>query len=276
MRYYEKQGLILKRGDHGEDVLELQRDFITLAYDIIEPPDGDFGPQTEGAVRSFQAIGKGHVTGIVETVVASALHAMAVEPPCTDTKLGLPFIIGPHYDSRAEAAIDMVVIHYTGSGTLAGTVRWFQDPASRVSAHYLVGKDGSIVQMVREGERAWHAGESLWKGRSNCNRFSIGIEVINWGLLEKKFDGFYCAINNQYTQRYNGTTPVKIAGKYWEPYTDEQYEALSELVRDIQGRRGVDLEMIVGHTDIAPDRKIDPGAHFDWTRFRQSLLPEPV
>ncbi len=276
MRYYEKQGLILKRGDHGGDVLELQSDLISLAYDITEPHDGDYGPQTERAVRSFQAIAGGHVTGIVETVVASALHAMAIDPPVTDTGLEIPFVIGPHYDSRSEAIIDMIVIHYTGSGTLVGTARWFQDPASSVSAHYLVGKDGAIVQMVKEGERAWHAGASVWQGRSNCNRFSIGVEIINWGLLEKKDDGFYCAINNQYTQRYNGQRPVEMAGKYWEPYTDKQYEALAELVRDIQERRGIDLEMIVGHTDIAPGRKIDPGAHFDWARFRQSLLPSPV
>ncbi|VAV83689.1 1,6-anhydro-N-acetylmuramyl-L-alanine amidase [hydrothermal vent metagenome] len=277
MQYYEKQGLNLKRGDKGADVRELQSDLISLAYNITAPPDGDYGWQTEKAVRSFQAIGGADVTGVVDYEVARALHKMAVDPPVTDTKFGgVPFIICPHYSSRKGEPVDMIVIHYTASGSLDGTTSWFQGPESKVSAHYLVGKDGSVVQMVKEADKAWHAGTSEWMGRSNCNVFSIGIEIINWGILQKKDDGFYCAINNKYTQKYNGETPVESGDHFWEPYTGEQYEALAELVRDIIQRRGIEVARVVGHSDIAPVRKTDPGAHFDWARFRKSLAVEPV
>jgi N-acetylmuramoyl-L-alanine amidase len=276
MSYYEKQGLSLKRGDKGEDVRGLQSDLISLAYDITAPPDGDYGWQTETAVRSFQAIGGADDVGVVNYEMARALHEMAMNPPVSDVKQGVPFIIGPHYSSRKGELIDMIVIHYTASSTLNGTTRWFQDPESKVSAHYLVGKDGAVVQMVKEADKAWHAGKSEWAGRSNCNGFSVGIEIINWGILKKKDDGFYCAINNKYTQKYNGATPVEKDGLFWEPYTDEQYEALSQLVGDIMQRRGVVVERVVGHSDIAPGRKTDPGAHFDWGRFRGLLSPVPV
>src|SRR5262249_23941799 len=106
----------------------------------------------------------------------------------------------------------------------------------KVSAHYLIRRDGSVVQYVSPELRAWHAGESTWKGRSRCNDFSIGIEL-------------------------EGSDDV--------PFSEPQYEALTNLARELQSRFGK-LDF-AGHSDIAPERKTDPGPWFDWERFRASV-----
>lgn len=109
----------------------------------------------------------------------------------------------------------------------------------RVSAHCLIRRDGELVQYVPFGARAWHAGVSSWQGREACNDFSIGIEL-------------------------EGTDEI--------PYTDAQYFALTGLTRAISARYpAVTMEKIVGHCDIAPGRKTDPGESFQWSRFREML-----
>lgn len=116
----------------------------------------------------------------------------------------------------------------------------------RVSAHFFIRRDGELVQFVACGLRAWHAGVSSWRGRERCNDYSVGIEL-------------------------EGTDD--------EAFTDIQYEVLSELVREL--RRHYPIEALVGHSDIAPGRKTDPGPCFDWTRLgkapggRPDGLPEP-
>jgi AmpD protein len=106
----------------------------------------------------------------------------------------------------------------------------------KVSSHFFIRRTGEIVQFVACSNRAWHAGVSLWQGRTRCNDFSIGVEM----------EGSDC-----------------------EPYTDSQYRRLTYLTRRLQ--RAYRFNGIVGHTDVAPDRKTDPGPHFDWTRYLNSL-----
>lgn len=106
-----------------------------------------------------------------------------------------------------------------------------------VSAHYLVRRDGSVIEYVPPEKRAWHAGASCWKGRDKCNDFSIGVEL-------------------------EGADDV--------PFAEPQYAALAQLARELQRRFGP-LE-VAGHSDIAPGRKTDPGPWFDWERFRASIL----
>ncbi|TJV13499.1 MAG: N-acetylmuramoyl-L-alanine amidase, partial [Mesorhizobium sp.] len=88
--------------------------------------------------------------------------------------------VSPNFGPRRET-VDMIVLHYTGMETGAGAEAWLCDPASEVSSHYLVHEDGRIVQMVRESDRAWHAGKSSWFGRSDINSCSVGIEIVNPG-----------------------------------------------------------------------------------------------
>jgi AmpD protein len=106
----------------------------------------------------------------------------------------------------------------------------------RVSAHFLIRRTGELLQFVPCTRRAWHAGVSEWRGRSGCNDFSIGIEL-------------------------EGTDEV--------PYTELQYRVLAQLARALQS--AYPIGAIVGHSDIAPERKTDPGPSFDWTRFRDSI-----
>jgi AmpD protein len=106
----------------------------------------------------------------------------------------------------------------------------------RVSSHFLIRRDGGIVQFVACGKRAWHAGVSNWAGRQRCNDFSVGIE---------------------------------LEGSDFEPFTDRQYAALARLTRRL--KRRFPIRDIVGHSDIAPDRKTDPGPYFDWPRYRDLL-----
>ena len=153
----------------------------------------------------------------------------------------------------------LIVIHYTGSGGTdgKGDAGWFQDPNSKVSAHFIVGRDGSLIQCVPCNRVAWHAGKSIWKGKANCNGFSIGIEVDNWGLLTKAADGkFYPPSKN--AKPIAPADVVEINGRYWERFPQAQVEATAQLVKAL--REGIaSLKDIAGHRDIAPGRKIDPG-----------------
>lgn len=167
---------------------------------------------------------------------------------------GARWIPSPNHDARPDdAAISLVVIHGISlpPGEFGG--EWITDlfldrlhPGAhpyfaglagvRVSAHFLVRREGEVIQYVPCELRAWHAGKSSWKGRERCNDFSIGIEL-------------------------EGTD-------YW-PYTDAQYDSLAHLTRALFERYGA-LDL-AGHSDIAPGRKTDPGPHFDWPRYRAAI-----
>jgi N-acetylmuramoyl-L-alanine amidase len=149
----------------------------------------------------------------------------------------------PNFNSRDGAKIDTVVLHHTASsGSAQSTGSYFQNPANEVSSHYIVGKDGTIVQSVADGNRSWHAGTSEFKGRSDVNDFSIGIEICNLG---------------------NGT----------DPYTDAQYKALAKLVAYLQDTYGISWERVTGHKDVAlpRGRKIDPSANFSYDRLKSEV-----
>ncbi len=148
----------------------------------------------------------------------------------------------PNFGPRPTGCeIDMLIIHYTGMKTTALSLERMCDPLSEVSAHYLIDENGSIYQLVAEKERAWHAGESYWKGRSDTNSSSIGIELQNpgheWG---------------------------------YRPFPSEQMEALRELALEIVGRHKIPADMVLGHSDVAPARKQDPGHLFDWRWLSES------
>lgn len=142
-------------------------------------------------------------------------------------------MISPNFDAR-PAAPDMIVLHYTEIGEAAARA-WLCNPASKVSSHYLLREDGGVECLVPEAQRAWHAGVSGWEGRGNINVRSIGIEIVNAG---------------------HGPAPT--------PYPTRQIEALIALVADIRARHGIARRHVVGHSDVAPGRKIDPGEAFPW------------
>lgn len=144
--------------------------------------------------------------------------------------------VSPNFGPRRDAAApSIVVLHYTGMETGEGAEAWLCNPASEVSSHYLVHEDGRVVQMVREADRAWHAGKSSWHGLADINSHSVGIEIVNKGPL--------------------GGLPE---------FPDIQIEAVARLCRDIAARHGIAPERILAHSDVAPGRKTDPGPRFPW------------
>ncbi|MBN06356.1 MAG: N-acetylmuramoyl-L-alanine amidase [Rhodospirillaceae bacterium] len=144
----------------------------------------------------------------------------------------------PNHDSREGQMIDMLVLHYTGMQTLQAAIARLTDPKAQVSAHYLVTVSGDLICMVDEGERAWHAGVSYWRGATNINSRSIGVEIENPG-------------------HENG----------YRPFSDIQMDAVTRLCSDILSRHSIPARNVVGHSDVAPTRKTDPGELFDWPRL---------
>jgi N-acetylmuramoyl-L-alanine amidase len=151
----------------------------------------------------------------------------------------------PNFDER-DKPISILVLHYTGMKDAASAIAWLRNPDSKVSCHYLVAEDGQILRMVPEEKRAWHAGRSYWRGNQNLNGISIGIEIVNPG---HEFG--------------------------YQPYPDQQIDALIPLVADIMKRHGITRGNVVGHSDIAPTRKQDPGELFPWGRLAKLRLALP-
>ena len=182
----------------------------------------------------------------------------------------IPFIPALYASSREDAPIDMLVLHYTDGPSLEDCIAIFQDPERRVSCHYIVGLDGTALQMVRDEDCAWHCGTSAWRGREGCNRWSLGIEIVNWGRLEKKDGSFYCWPED-YGMPYSGPSPVSAGGEWWAPYPSGQVEQVESLSGRLVERYRIPLDHIVRHSDIAPDRKIDPGPAFPWSAFKARM-----
>lgn len=139
---------------------------------------------------------------------------------------------------RGCSGPDMVVLHYTAMATAGEALERMCDPAAEVSAHYLVGEDGRVFQLVTEEQRAWHAGVSTWGGEVDVNSHSIGIELAN---------------------------PASLAG--FPPFTAPQMRALEGLLEEITKRWRIAPSRVLGHSDVAPGRKADPGPKFDWRRL---------
>jgi N-acetylmuramoyl-L-alanine amidase len=155
----------------------------------------------------------------------------------------------PNFNARM-APPEMVVLHYTGMQTGEAALARLCDPEAKVSSHYLVEEDGRVFRLVAEERRAWHAGVSFWKKRTDINAASIGIEIVNpgheWG---------------------------------YRPFPDAQVEAVIGLLDAIRGRWTIADGDIVGHSDVAPDRKEDPGELFPWRRLAEAghgLWAEPA
>jgi N-acetylmuramoyl-L-alanine amidase len=143
----------------------------------------------------------------------------------------------PNFDQR-RGPPDMVVLHYTGMRTGAEALERLCDVEAKVSAHYMIEEDGRIYQLVPEERRAWHAGVSFWKGEQDVNAVSIGIELVNPG-----HDFGY------------------------PDFPEMQVEALIGLLDAIRGRWTIPNARILGHSDVAPERKVDPGEKFPWKRL---------
>jgi N-acetylmuramoyl-L-alanine amidase len=148
-------------------------------------------------------------------------------------------VASPNSNDR-KLPISMVVLHYTGMRSAGEALARLCDESSQVSAHYLIDEDGTVTNLVPEAKRAWHSGASYWRGITDVNSASIGIELANpgheWG---------------------------------YRPFPEPQMDALLPLLADMMDRHDIPRANVVGHSDVAPARKTDPGEYFDWRRLGQ-------
>jgi N-acetylmuramoyl-L-alanine amidase len=164
------------------------------------------------------------------------------------------------------------VIHYTAGRSAASSVQWLSNPAARASAHVVVGRDGGITQLVPFDRIAWHAGRSSWKGDMGLNQLSLGIELDNPGRLER-VGGRWRA---WFQEEFDESEVIEAVHKHetrlsgWHSFTPEQIEAAVELSNLLVNK--YDLRDVVGHDDISPGRKSDPGPAFPMSSFRARVL----
>ncbi|WFR94045.1 N-acetylmuramoyl-L-alanine amidase [Rhizobium tumorigenes] len=159
----------------------------------------------------------------------------------------------PNHGERAGGRKpDMILLHYTGMGTADGALDWLCRTESQVSSHYFIHEDGRVLQLVPEARRAWHAGKGVWRKENDINSLSIGIEIANAG--------------------HPGGLPQ---------FPDAQIDAVIELCRDCVERWSIAPERVLGHSDIAPIRKVDPGERFPWAKLHAAgvghwVNPSPI
>lgn len=151
----------------------------------------------------------------------------------------------PNYNER-QLPVTMIVLHYTGMEDGQAALARLTDPGAEVSAHYLIEEDGTVHRLVDEEKRAWHAGKSHWRGITDVNSASVGIELVNPG--------------HEFGYR---------------AFTEAQIDALLPLMQDIKQRHGITRGNVVGHSDVAPTRKQDPGELFPWWRLARVRLAMP-
>ena len=154
--------------------------------------------------------------------------------------------LSPNQDDRG-VPVSLCVLHYTGMKTGEEALARMRDPEAQVSAHYMVEEDGRVFRLVSEDRRAWHAGVAEWRGQTDINARSVGIEIVNpgheWG---------------------------------YRSFPEEQIRAVLALVGEITTRHGIGPAGVIGHSDVAPDRKEDPGELFPWDRLAARGLALPT
>lgn len=170
---------------------------------------------------------------------AAGIPARSAVPSATDSLQPI-WHPSPNFGPRRDGLTpSLIVIHYTAMDSAQAALERLCDPAYEVSAHYLIGSDGTLWQMVREEDRAWHAGAGEWRGKTDINSRSVGIELENTGA---------------------------------HPFSEPQMARLEQVVHQIMARWDIPAEGVIGHSDMAPGRKSDPGPRFDWQRLERQGL----
>ena len=157
-------------------------------------------------------------------------------------KVNYSEVLSPNF-SRRNKKIKYIIIHYTGTKSLIETLDIFKDKRSQVSCHWLISKRGKLYKIVDEENIAWHAGTSFWKGERNLNDSSIGIELDNIGH-----------------------------GIHYKIFSNIQMKVLEKLLNTLIKKYNIKIQNVLGHSDVAPDRKLDPGELFNWGRLAKKKL----
>lgn len=167
-------------------------------------------------------------------VVVALACLTGCAPVPLHSSLAAQWVPSPNHDPRRA---NYVVLHHTGSPTVSQAIGALTSVRAAVSAHYVIDRDGTIVALVDERERAWHAGDSYWGGHTDLNSASIGVELVNDGE---------------------------------EPFADTQIASLVALLQDVSRRHRFPPANVLGHGDVAPTRKVDPSLQFPWSRLAQA------
>lgn len=167
---------------------------------------------------------------------------------------------------------DTVVIHFTAGRNAKSSIQTLTDSTVKASAHLVIGRDESITQLVPFNEIAWHAGKSSWDSRNGLNKYSIGIEIDNAGRLEKQGDEYLSWFGKSYpsTEVFEGKHRNENHMSYWHRYTVEQIEITEQVVKLLS--KAYDIKHILGHEEISPGRKVDPGPAFPLDKLRNDIL----
>ena len=197
-------------------------------------------------------------------------------------------IPSPNISGPMPKTVKGFVIHYTAAGSGKNTADYFakkevswrdangvlQTAKVGVSAHFVIDRDGTVYQCVSLKDKAWHAGKSSWTGKGvNCNDFTIGIELANWGILTKKRDN---SIVDWRGQSFPKEKAVEVNKVCWERYPAAQISSLIETMRVSARLLSIPMTMenVTGHENISPGRKRDPGAAFPWQDLRDAFAPK--
>lgn len=199
---------------------------------------------------------------ILATLTLSQVHPLAI----TQTP-------SPNFNERIDKKTNKkifkpiyIILHYTSGCTSKKAFRALSNFFRPVSSHYLISANGTITQLVDESKRAWHAGKSSWKKNDQLNNYSIGIEIVNPGFSEIGQDP--CTENVNIWNQENGHQ-VSGSPHLWYSFTQAQIESVINLCKEIINRYDIKPENILGHSDIAPGRKVDPGPLFPWQELAQ-------
>ena len=181
-----------------------------------------------------------------------------------------PFRRSPNQSGRITP--EFLVMHFTAGGSAESSISWLCNRAAQASAHLVIGRDGSIAQLVSFNRKAWHAGRSTWAGRRGLNSCSIGIELANAGGLNRGGGGWKTSWGAPIDESKVLQAAHKNGGpvRGWEDYPESQLVVALEVAAVLA--RHYDLKDVVGHEDIAPGRKTDPGPAFPMASFRGAVL----
>lgn len=174
--------------------------------------------------------------------------------------------------AQSGGVLDTLIIHFTAGRSAISSARYLARPDIRASAHLVIGRAGEVYQLVPFDKVAWHAGTSQYGGRSGYNKYSIGIELDNAGPLVKTGNQYQAWFGTRYpaSDVIHATHKNETRARYWHTYTEQQLETLSLVSQLIVEK--YNLKDILGHDDISPGRKQDPGPAFDLARFKRNIL----
>ena len=186
---------------------------------------------------------------------------------------GIKFKKSPNHSGMFDIGLpDTIIIHYTAGSSAASSIRTLCDSNSKASTHALVGRDGSITQLVPFNTIAWHAGKSSYQGRVGLNKFAIGIEIDNAGRLTKSGAGYAAWFGRVYPDKdvMEAVHQNESAPAYWHTYTEKQIDAVFDICVNLMNT--YNISMILGHEEIARGRKSDPGPAFPLEKLRERVL----